>query len=263
MSPSKVANATLRGTAAIAPLLALLVACSEKEWDEKPGTLELYATPLPPVAGQALTLGVLGTNIGPVDVFQGDQRIASLVNVDTSNRVDFQVIALSNAVPKAVAVAYDFKRLEAQAGAFTTAPKVPDGGLVDAGPRDAGASDSATPGPGPADAAAFDAGPLTDAGAIAWNASAPQAAAPGSRFAYACAANPTQVGTSPVWGTDVYSYDSSICKAGVHAGKITYAAGGAVRIEMRGDAATFTGSVRNGVTTESWPAASKSFVFLP
>ena len=145
MSPSKVANATLRRAAAAVPVLALLFACSEKEWDEKPGTLELYATPLPPVAGQALTLGVVGTNVGPVDVFQGDQRVASLVNVDTSNRVDFQVIAVSNAVPKAVAVAYDFKRLEAQAAPFTTVPRVPDGGLVDAGPRDAGAAVDARP----------------------------------------------------------------------------------------------------------------------
>ncbi len=115
-----------------------------------------------------------------------------------------------------------------------------------------------------ADAAVpFEAGPLTDAGTIAWNVSASQADPPGTRLSFFCGANPTQTGTSSVWGTDVYSYDSSICKAGVHAGKITYAAGGAVRIEMRGNAANFTGSLRNGVTTESWSIASKSFVFLP
>jgi hypothetical protein len=153
MSPSKVANATLRRAAAAVPVFALLFACSEKEWDEKPGTLELYAAPLPPVAGQALTLGVLGTNVGPVDVFQGDQRIASLVNVDTTKRADFQVIAVSSAVPKAVAVAYDFKRLEAQAAPFTTQPSVPDGGLVDAGPRDAGVRDADAPDVGAVDAA--------------------------------------------------------------------------------------------------------------
>ncbi len=142
MSLSKVANATRLRAAAALPLLALLLACGEKEWEEKSGTLELYASPLPPVAGQALTLGVLGTNVGPVDVFQGEQRIATLVNVDTTKRVDLQVIAVSSAVPKAVAVAYDFKRLEAQAAPFTTQPSVPDGGLVDAGPRDAGAVDA-------------------------------------------------------------------------------------------------------------------------
>jgi hypothetical protein len=153
MSPSKVANATLRRAAAAVPVFALLFACSEKEWDEKPGTLELYAAPLPPVAGQALTLGVLGTNVGPVDVFQGDQRIASLVNVDTTKRAEFQVIAVSSAVPTAVAVAYDFKRLEAQAKPFTTQPSVPDGGLVDAGPRDAGVRDAGAPDVGAVDAA--------------------------------------------------------------------------------------------------------------
>jgi hypothetical protein len=112
-------------------------------------------------------------------------------------------------------------------------------------------------------AVAWEAGPLADAGTIAWNVSASQADPPGTRLAFFCAANPSQTGTSSVWGTDVYSYDSSICKAGVHAGKITYATGGAVRIEMRPDAASFTGSLRNGVTTESWAFASKSFVFLP
>jgi LCCL domain len=253
MSPSKVANATLRRAAAAVPVFALLFACNEKEWDEQPGTLELYATPLPPVAGQPLTLGVVGTNVGPVDIFQGDQRVASLVNVDTSKRVDFQVVAVSNAVPKAVAVAYDFKRLEAQAAAFTTVPRVPDGGLADAGPRDAGASD----------AGAQDPGPLTDAGTVAWNVSAPQAAAPGSRFEYVCGPNPSEAGAGQVWGTDVYTYDSSICKAGVHAGKITFAAGGAVRIEMRGVTTTFTGSTRNGVITASWSKPEASFVFLP
>lgn len=160
MSPSKAANVTLRPFVAAAPVLALLLACSgTKEWEAKPGTLELYATPLPPVPGQPLTLGVLATNVGPVDVFQGTERIASLVNVEASKRVDFQAIAVSAAVPKAVAVAYDFRRLEVEAVAFGTRPNVPDGGTLDAGPRDAAAPDaSAAVDAGSVDAGPFDAG---------------------------------------------------------------------------------------------------------
>ena len=166
--------------------------------------------------------------------------------------------------------------LDAAPTADTGSPAVADAGSpsladattpVDAGaPRDAAvATDARVDAGAPrVDAAVpFEAGPLTDAGTIAWNVTASQADPPGTRLSFVCGANPSQTGTSSVWGTDVYSYDSSICKAGVHAGKITYAAGGAVRIEIRGDAASFTGSLRNGVTTESWPLASRSFVFLP
>src|SRR5690606_28196187 len=50
------------------------------------------------------------------------------------------------------------------------------------------------------------------------------------RIAYDCPENGT---ASAVWGANVYTDDSSVCTAGVHAGKITFAAGGRVIIEMR------------------------------
>ena len=55
-----------------------------------------------------------------------------------------------------------------------------------------------------------------------------------------------------VWGTDIYTDDSSICTAAVHAGLLTTKDGGTVTIEMRPDAGQYGGSVRNGVRTGDW-----------
>lgn len=54
------------------------------------------------------------------------------------------------------------------------------------------------------------------------------------------------------WGTDIYTDDSSICTAAVHAGLITTREGGIVTVEMRPDAGQYTGSTRNGVRTGDW-----------
>ncbi len=50
----------------------------------------------------------------------------------------------------------------------------------------------------------------------------------------------------------MYTHDSSICTAAVHVGRITFAAGGRVTIEMRAGAATYTSSARNGVTSNAY-----------
>ncbi|MCZ7677532.1 MAG: LCCL domain-containing protein [Sandaracinaceae bacterium] len=80
----------------------------------------------------------------------------------------------------------------------------------------------------------------------------------GSRFAYACPASGT---AGSAWGTDVYTHDSSICTAAVHAGLITLAAGGAVTIEMAPGQSAYPGSTRNGITTLSWGSWSCSYLF--
>jgi len=54
------------------------------------------------------------------------------------------------------------------------------------------------------------------------------------------------------WGTDVYTDDSSICTAAVHAGLISLQDGGRVTIEMRPDVGQYVGSARNGVRTGDW-----------
>lgn len=82
----------------------------------------------------------------------------------------------------------------------------------------------------------------------------------GQRFTLVCPANGTL--SSRVWGTDLYTNDSSVCTAAVHAGLINRAAGGVVTIELRPGAASYQGSARNGVTSRAYGSWSGSFVFI-
>lgn len=55
-----------------------------------------------------------------------------------------------------------------------------------------------------------------------------------------------------VYGTDIYSDDSSICRAAVHARAITDDVGGDVLVTIEDGQETYAGSDRNGVTTLDW-----------
>jgi hypothetical protein len=65
---------------------------------------------------------------------------------------------------------------------------------------------------------------------------------------------------SSVWGTDIYTLDSSICNAAVHAGKVTMASGGSVTIELRPGESSYKGSTRNGIKTNDYGAYGQSYV---
>lgn len=65
-----------------------------------------------------------------------------------------------------------------------------------------------------------------------------------------------------VWGTKTYTADSSICTAAVHAGLISQAKGGRVRIELTKGAESYEGSTANGVTSTSYGAFDPAFVFV-
>lgn len=78
------------------------------------------------------------------------------------------------------------------------------------------------------------------------------------RVAYDC---PADGFFTVVWGTDIYTDDSSVCTAAVHAGKITKEAGGRVVIEIRPGEDSYESSTRNGVTSSSWPSWGGSFIF--
>lgn len=84
----------------------------------------------------------------------------------------------------------------------------------------------------------------------------------GQQFTFIC---PAASGTSggSVWGTDVYTYDSSICRAAVHAGRISNANGGQVTIAPLAGQAAYTGSTRNGITSTSYGSWGGSFSFVP
>jgi hypothetical protein len=65
---------------------------------------------------------------------------------------------------------------------------------------------------------------------------------------------------SSVWGTDVYTLDSSICNAAVHAGKLTLENGGPVTIELRPGESSYKGSTQNGIKTSDYGPYGSSFV---
>jgi hypothetical protein len=63
-----------------------------------------------------------------------------------------------------------------------------------------------------------------------------------------------------VWGTSVYTQDSSICSAAVHAGAVA-PSGGQVSVKAAPGCAKYVGSAQNGVTTQSWGSFAGSFYF--
>ncbi len=80
----------------------------------------------------------------------------------------------------------------------------------------------------------------------------------GQRLTMECPASGT--GAS-VWGTDIYTDDSSVCTAAVHAGLITFATGGTVEFEILAGESAYCGSTRNGVTSQSFGRWTGSFAF--
>jgi hypothetical protein len=93
-----------------------------------------------------------------------------------------------------------------------------------------------------------------------WRSRPDQGTAPvGARVRFECAAG--GVG-GPIWGTGIYTEDSSICEAAVHAGIITRARGGTVIFELLGAQPSFRGSVQNGVASASYGEWPRSFRFI-
>lgn len=93
---------------------------------------------------------------------------------------------------------------------------------------------------------------------VLWNTSATMSSGDnGKTLKFKCPANGKE---ATVWGTGVYTIDSSICNAAVHAGKITLDSGGSVTIELRPGESSYKGSVRNGIKTHDYGAYGRSFV---
>ena len=94
---------------------------------------------------------------------------------------------------------------------------------------------------------------------ISWKRTAQDLAPNGRRFTFVC--RPPADPTAIVKGGDLYSWDSSICNAAVHAGAIT-TRGGSVTIEMRPGADRYTGSANHGVTSQNGGRTLLGFVVL-
>ena len=80
-----------------------------------------------------------------------------------------------------------------------------------------------------------------------------------SPFTCRCDAQATQQGS--VWGSDMYTDDSGLCRAAVHAGAIP-PSGGTLTVLREPGRALYTGSVRNGVQSSDYGAYSDSMHFL-
>lgn len=83
---------------------------------------------------------------------------------------------------------------------------------------------------------------------------------PGSSVSITCPAGCSGGGT--VWGTGVYSDDSAVCPAAIHAGVLTDA-GGSVTITIAPGQDAYPASTANGVSTSEWGAWSRSFTVSP
>lgn len=61
-----------------------------------------------------------------------------------------------------------------------------------------------------------------------------------------------------VWGTDIYTDDSAVCPAAIHAGAIPEA-GGKVLVTFTPGGVLYVGTPRNGITTSDWGKWGRSF----
>lgn len=75
-----------------------------------------------------------------------------------------------------------------------------------------------------------------------------------------CPAENTERGA--VWGMDVYTEDSSICQAAVHAGFLT-PAGGALTVVPQPGRQAYAGATRNGIGSSNYGSMDGSFSFAP
>jgi hypothetical protein len=110
-------------------------------------------------------------------------------------------------------------------------------------------------------AAAASAGPAAvPVGGLNWDANATAFHGQnGLLVAYKCPAHGT-LGT--VYGTGVYTDDSKVCSAAVHAGLITPDSGGTVTIKILPGRSSYTASTRHGVTSNAYGSWSGSYSFV-
>jgi hypothetical protein len=67
---------------------------------------------------------------------------------------------------------------------------------------------------------------------------------------------------STVYGTGVYTYDSTIAVAAVHCGVLKAGEAAVIHVQMVASPASFTASTQNGVTSASWTAYPSAFKIL-
>ena len=83
---------------------------------------------------------------------------------------------------------------------------------------------------------------------------------PGAVFQVACPPGCTT--GAGLWGTDLYTGDSGICMAGIHAGAIS-PNGGVVLVRLEMGQPAYRGSPRNGLTSHDYGSYRRSFTVAP
>lgn len=66
-----------------------------------------------------------------------------------------------------------------------------------------------------------------------------------------------------VWGTDLYTSDSSVCVAAIHSGALTASEGGLLLVTMSEGLESYTGSTANGVESRDYGTWNESFSVAP
>ena len=74
-----------------------------------------------------------------------------------------------------------------------------------------------------------------------------------------CTCSAAQI-SGTVWGSDVYTFDSSLCNAARHAGVVSES-GGKVKVFAGGRCESMAPTTRNGVTTSKWGGYDNTFGF--
>jgi len=84
----------------------------------------------------------------------------------------------------------------------------------------------------------------------------------GENAALLCSCPAAAATAGQVWGSQVYTDDSNICRAAVHAGAID-ADGGLVSVVADHGRQAYAGSLRHGVASENWGRWQRSIIFRP
>lgn len=83
----------------------------------------------------------------------------------------------------------------------------------------------------------------------------------GQVFTFRCPTVPQTQVYAPIWGTNIYTLNSGLCQAAVHAGMITLD-GGLINLELTGRESSYEGSTRFGVSSRSYQREIDSFRFI-
>ena len=83
----------------------------------------------------------------------------------------------------------------------------------------------------------------------------------GQRFAFTCPSASGNLTPRRVYGTDHYAFNSYVCQAAVHAGRIT-TAGGFVLVQLDEGVPRLYGSIRNGIESKDGSGGSRTLSFL-